>query len=66
MNLYAVNTSTEDEEALTYVVASDATAAIREAGGIGSMLLGSVANGDLMRGGEVICPIANFKPLFAS
>ena len=64
--LYAVNTSNETEEDLTYVVASDATAAIREAGGIGAMRLGAVANANLMRSGAVICPIANFKPLFAS
>ena len=62
-HLYAVNTSTETEEALTYVVASDATAAIREAGGIGAMKLGEVEGGNLVRGETVICPVANFQPL---
>lgn len=65
MHLYAVNTSTETEEDLVYVVASDAPTAIRDAGGIGAMMLGEVEAGHFMRSGAVVCPIANFQPLYA-
>jgi len=64
-HLYAVNTSTDTEQNITYVVASDAESAIREADGIGAMELGEAEGENFTRNGEVVCPIANFRPLYA-